>query len=53
MYELLKNGYKYFDIKEAKKVIKSLREGWEIESFKLKLIDKQKPTDRNKPKMST
>lgn len=50
IYELLKKGDKYVDAREAKKVTKNNREGWELASYKRKSIDERKSINKNKLK---
>ncbi|XP_022843354.1 uncharacterized protein LOC111366905 [Olea europaea var. sylvestris] len=49
MHDLLKKGDKYVDTKETEKVIKNLREGWEVESHKHKAGDELRPANKNRP----
>lgn len=53
MHDWSKKGDKYIDVEEAERVTKNFLEGWEQETYREKLHDERKVTNRNEPKMST
>ncbi|XP_022846207.1 uncharacterized protein LOC111368948 [Olea europaea var. sylvestris] len=50
MHDLLRKGDKYVDAEEVEKITKNLRDEREAEVHKRKTYDKQRHTDKNKPK---
>ncbi|XP_022899298.1 uncharacterized protein LOC111412593 [Olea europaea var. sylvestris] len=50
MHDLLKEGDKYVNAEEAKKVTKNFRDGWETKAHKRKTNDERRHDDKNKSK---